>query len=80
MLRPGRMLEVAMSVVGDGDAKDSHNVCEQPVQVREDLRIPRCMAMIGPEKSSAASSCMAGRVGVRHVPASVQRPSRKPGR
>jgi ADP-heptose:LPS heptosyltransferase len=31
--------------VGDGDEKDS-NLCERPVQVAPDLRIPQCMAMI----------------------------------
>jgi len=35
--------------VGDGDPKDSHNVCVKPVHVREDLRIPKCMEMITPE-------------------------------
>ncbi|MGE0760873.1 MAG: glycosyltransferase family 9 protein [Pirellulaceae bacterium] len=34
--------------VGDGDEKDSVNLCEQPVQVGDDLRIPRCLAMIRP--------------------------------
>jgi SAM-dependent methyltransferase len=36
-------------LVGDGDPKDSHNVCEQPVHVREDLCIPKCMEIIKPE-------------------------------
>ena len=35
--------------VGDGDPKDRHDLCEQPVQVTPDLRIPRCMEMISPE-------------------------------
>jgi hypothetical protein len=35
-------------VVGDGDAKDS-SLCEKPVQIREDLRIPKCMYMISPK-------------------------------
>ncbi len=35
--------------VGDGDAKDRYQLCQQPVEVREDLRIPRCMAMITPD-------------------------------
>ena len=35
--------------VGDGDAKDRHNLCERPVEVSPTLRIPRCMAMIRPE-------------------------------
>ena len=33
--------------VGDGDEKD-RDLCEQPVQIRSDLRIARCMAMITP--------------------------------
>ncbi|MBS0203966.1 MAG: class I SAM-dependent methyltransferase [Planctomycetes bacterium] len=36
-------------LVGDGDDKDRRNVCEQPVQVSADLRIPRCLEMITPE-------------------------------
>jgi ADP-heptose:LPS heptosyltransferase len=32
----------------DGDSKDHENVCLQPVQVRPDLRIARCMQMITP--------------------------------
>jgi len=35
--------------VGDGDAKDRHNLCESPVQVSPHLRIPRCMDMITPQ-------------------------------
>src|SRR5581483_1032213 len=35
--------------VGDGDEKDRRNLCEQPVQVSPDLRIPRCMTLITPE-------------------------------
>ena len=34
--------------VGDGDEKDRNKLCEQPVQVRPDLRIPRCMTLIAP--------------------------------
>lgn len=34
--------------VGDGDAKDRHDLCENPVQIRPDLRIPKCMHMITP--------------------------------
>jgi ubiquinone/menaquinone biosynthesis C-methylase UbiE len=34
---------------GDGDAKDRHDLCERPVQIRPDLRIPQCMEMIRPE-------------------------------
>ena len=36
-------------LVGDGDEKDRRNVCEQPVQVTPDLRIPRCLDMITAE-------------------------------
>jgi len=36
-------------LVGDGDEKDSVNVCDRPVQVSPDLRIPQCMQMIRPE-------------------------------
>jgi len=35
--------------VGDGDAKDRRNVCEQPVQITAELRIPHCLEMITPE-------------------------------
>jgi len=37
-------------LVGDGDSKDRHNLCQHPVQVSAELRIPRCMAMITPEE------------------------------
>jgi ADP-heptose:LPS heptosyltransferase len=33
-------------LVGDGDEKDRRNVCEHPVQLTSDLRVPRCMDMI----------------------------------
>ena len=36
-------------LVGDGDEKDRRNLCEQPVQITPDLRIPRCLEMITPE-------------------------------
>lgn len=36
-------------LVGDGDSKDRSNLCKRPVQVADDLRIPRCMDMIRPE-------------------------------
>jgi ADP-heptose:LPS heptosyltransferase len=36
--------------VGDGDDKDHRNLCENPVQVAPDLRIPKCMDMISPEE------------------------------
>jgi ADP-heptose:LPS heptosyltransferase len=32
----------------DGDLKDRENLCEAPVQVTADLRLPRCMMMIKP--------------------------------
>jgi FkbM family methyltransferase len=35
-------------LVGDGDDKDRHNVCEQPVQVTPELRLPKCMTLITP--------------------------------
>ncbi len=36
-------------LVGDGDEKDRRNICEQPVQVTPELRIPKCMKMITPQ-------------------------------
>ena len=36
-------------LMNDGDEKDRHNICEQPVQLTEDLRIPKCLEMISPE-------------------------------
>jgi ADP-heptose:LPS heptosyltransferase len=33
---------------GDGGNKDRQNMCERPVQVQPDLRIPQCMMMIKP--------------------------------
>ena len=36
-------------LVGDGDAKDRSELCEQPVQITSTLRIPRCMEMITAE-------------------------------
>jgi ADP-heptose:LPS heptosyltransferase len=36
--------------VGDGDAKDRRELCENPVQLTSELRIPKCMAMISPEE------------------------------
>lgn len=36
-------------LVGDGDAKDRHDVCKMPVQVSETLRIAKCMTMIAPQ-------------------------------
>ena len=36
-------------VVGDGDNKDRHSVCDYPVEVASDLAIPRCMDMITPQ-------------------------------
>jgi len=34
--------------VGDGDPKDRHDLCLDPVLVRADLRLPRCMELITP--------------------------------
>jgi len=39
---------------GDGDLKDSQNVCESPVDVSDTLRIPKCMHMITPEDVTRA--------------------------
>ena len=36
-------------LVGDGDTKDRHDLCEQPVQIADDLGIPSCMEMISAE-------------------------------
>jgi hypothetical protein len=36
-------------LVGDGDDKDRHNVCDFPVAIGPALRIPRCMHLITPE-------------------------------
>jgi hypothetical protein len=36
-------------LVGDGDEKDRKNLCEMPVQVTPELRIPRCMEMLTPQ-------------------------------
>jgi ADP-heptose:LPS heptosyltransferase len=35
--------------VGDGDAKDNVGLCERPVFVEQNLRIPQCMTMVRPE-------------------------------
>ena len=35
-------------LVGDGDMKDRRDLCEKPVQVSAELRIPRCMEMVRP--------------------------------
>jgi ADP-heptose:LPS heptosyltransferase len=32
--------------VGDGDEKDRHNLCEHPVQIAPNLKVPRCLEMI----------------------------------
>lgn len=47
--RNGGCWKSRCQLVGDGDDKDSRDLCEQPVQVRPDLRIPRCMEMIRPQ-------------------------------
>lgn len=36
--------------LGDGDSKDTKDLCEQPVQVTPELRVPKCMHMITPQK------------------------------
>jgi ADP-heptose:LPS heptosyltransferase len=36
-------------LVGDGDEKDTGDLCEKPVQIRPDLRLPQCMEMITPQ-------------------------------
>lgn len=36
-------------LVGDGDVKDRHDLCELPVQITPELRIPKCMDMITPD-------------------------------
>jgi hypothetical protein len=40
--------------VGDGDSKDRGDLCQRPVQVRDELRIPQCMMMIKPSDVIAA--------------------------
>jgi hypothetical protein len=35
--------------VADGDLKDRESLCERPVQVEPNLRVPQCMAMIQPQ-------------------------------
>lgn len=34
--------------VGDGDRKNDTNICDRPVQIADDLRVPQCMTMIQP--------------------------------
>jgi hypothetical protein len=34
--------------VDDGDRKDHDNLCDRPVQVETDLRVPQCMALVQP--------------------------------
>ena len=36
--------------VGDGDQKDHHDLCVDPVQITPKLRIPRCMTLITPHQ------------------------------
>src|SRR5579863_89145 len=36
-------------LAGDGDQKDRHDLCVDPVQIRPDLRIPRCLDLITPD-------------------------------
>ncbi len=33
-------------LVGDGDPKDRHDLCEHPIQITPQLRIPKCLDMI----------------------------------
>ena len=37
-------------LVGDDDEKDTKGVCERPIQVTKDLRLPQCMTMIKPDQ------------------------------
>jgi FkbM family methyltransferase len=37
-------------LVGDGDPKDRRDVCENPIQINDKLRIPKCMHMITPNE------------------------------
>ena len=37
-------------LVGDGDPKDRRDLCEQPVQITDELRIPKCMGVITPDE------------------------------
>lgn len=70
--------------VGDGDAKDQRDLCERPVQVRPDLRIPYCMDSITPqdvirkiEQSLAGASLFPGN---GHVPHPAVEPAVMPQR
>jgi ADP-heptose:LPS heptosyltransferase len=36
--------------VGDHDVKDRDNLCERPIQVTPEIRVPQCMTMIRPEQ------------------------------
>ena len=47
--RHGGCWKSRCQLVGDGDSKDVRDVCEQPVQVAPDLRIPRCLDLISPD-------------------------------
>lgn len=46
--RSGGCWKSRCQLVGDGDRKDRYDVCELPVEVSPELRIPQCMQMIGP--------------------------------
>ena len=37
-------------VVGDGDPKDKRELCEQPIQISDELRVPKCMDIITPDE------------------------------
>jgi len=47
--RTGGCWKSRCQLVGDGDSKDTRDVCEQPVQVSPELRIPKCMDLISAE-------------------------------
>lgn len=44
--REGGCWKSRCQLVGDGDDKDRRNLCEQPVQITANLRIPRCLDSI----------------------------------
>lgn len=47
--RTGGCWKSRCQLVGDGDPKDVRDVCEQPVVIAPNLRIPRCLEMIAPD-------------------------------
>lgn len=52
--RAGPCWKSRAQLIGDGDPKDTKNVCEQPVQIGENLRIPKCMDLVTPAMVIAA--------------------------